>query len=52
MHLCVDNNNNGHLSSAYPTAESAEQAQSNTHKVHQDGKCYPPQKDKDIDKGF
>ena len=33
----VNNNNNGNLLSAYPAAQSTEQAY--THNVHQDGKC-------------
>ena len=35
-------NNNGNFSSAYPVAQSTEQAY--THNVHQDGKCYQQKK--------
>ena len=40
----VNNNNNGNLLSAYPAAQSTEQAY--THNVYQDGKCCPKKEEK------
>ena len=44
--VVLNKNNNGNVLSAYPAAQSAEQAY--TRNVHRDGKCYPNKYQKNV----